>query len=494
MKKIRVVISILVTLVLVLGLTLPAAAQVEPPAVEDELPPGGSMTVTKEVTTPEIPPKPDIYFLADTTGSMGPVIAAVSGNATFIMSAISASDPTAQFGVGNYKDFRVPPNPYAFQHQLGITSATAAVAANISAWSASHGYDGSEGQFYALTRIADPSDPEGIGWRSGSSKIVVWFGDAPAHDPVPTAATGLADNITEATVTADLTAAGIRVIAISWASGPFYLNALDDDPRKSAGDYAAYPGYVKGGTSGQASRIATATGGAYLTAATPGDVVDAILAGLATIKTDVWGEVEADDGLTVTLDPEVHYDVPSGTTVTFTETITVANDVEPCNTLTATVTFYANSHPAEGAEIGTQTISIHVIPVPVEIDIKPGSDPNSINLNGNGVVPVGVFGSATFDVNDIDVSTVLFGISGDNTSAVHSGHIEYLNGDSYDDMVLHFREGELGIPLDTADNAILDLFLTGKLNDGRSFEGKDEVRITPNNPDKSRGKGGKGPK
>ena len=80
---------------------------------------------------------------------------------------------------------------------------------------------------------------------------------------------------------------------------------------------------------------------------------------------------------------------------------------------------------------------------------------------------------------------------GDEAAAVHDGHIEDLNGDIYDDMVLHFREGELGIPTDTADNTILDLFLTGELNDGRAFEGTDVVRITPNNPN-SRGKGGKG--
>jgi len=375
-----------ISIILILGLALPVAAQeepIDPSSVAEDMAPGESITVDKTVTMPEIPPKPDVYFLADTTGSMGPVIAAVSGNATVIMNAISTSDPTAQFGVGNYKDF--PRDTYAFQHQLGITSVTADVAADIGAWSATGGYDGSEGQFYALTRIADPSDPEGIGWRGGSSKIVVWFGDAPAHDPVPIAATGLGYDITEATVTADLVAAGIRVIAIGWTSGTYYPNALDDDPRKSAGDYLppppGYPGYVIGGSSGQASRIAAATGGVYLSAATPGDVVDAIMDGLEAIKTDVWGEVEADEGLTVTLDPLVHEDVLSGTSVSFEETITVAEDAEQCTTLSATVIFYANSHPDEGAEIGRQAISIKVE------DIGPPtvSCVEAVNPHGNNV-------------------------------------------------------------------------------------------------------------
>jgi hypothetical protein len=51
-----------------------AAPGVDPKNVELLLHPGDSTTITKTVTTPEILPKPDIYFLADTTGSMGPAI------------------------------------------------------------------------------------------------------------------------------------------------------------------------------------------------------------------------------------------------------------------------------------------------------------------------------------------------------------------------------------------------------------------------------------
>jgi hypothetical protein len=346
------------TALLVLGMALPVAAQVEPPEVEDALDPGESIIVEKTVTTTEIPPMPDIYFMSDTTGSMGPVIAAVAGNATDIMNAIAAVQSDAQFGAGNYKDY--PGNSPPYWNQQGITDDTAAVNSAIGAWSASGGGDGPEGQFYALTRIADPSDPDGVGWRDGSTKIVVWFGDAPAHDPVPPAATGYVDNITESTVTADLAAAGIRVIAISTVTGAFYPSALDDDPNNYGGNYASAYGIVEDGTAGQAGRIATATGGVHLTALTPEEAVDAVLEGLGALATDVWGVVEADEGLTVTLAPAVHEDVPSGTSVTFTETITLAEDAPQCNTLEATVTFYANSYPEEGAVIGEQKISIKV--------------------------------------------------------------------------------------------------------------------------------------
>ena len=404
MRKPRIVIGILVSLLLMLGLALPVAAQVDPADVTAALAPGESITVEKTVTTTEIPPKPDIYFMSDTTGSMFSVIAAVSGNATAILAAIAALQPDAQFGVGNYKDF--PYDTYCFQHQLSITSSTAAVSAAIGAWAAGGGWDGPEGQFYALTRLADLADPEGIGWRDGSTSIVVWFGDAPAHDPVPTAATSLADNITEATVTADLVAAGIRVVAISTVTG--YPAGLDDDPTWGGGDYAAAYGIVEDGAAGQAGRIAAATGGAHLTGVESGDIVDAILEGLEALTTDVWWEVEADEGLTVELTPAVHYDVAGGSTVEFTETITVEKDAPQCNTLEATVIFYANEHPEAGAEIGRQTISIKVKDVtPPEASCVEGVNPHGKNVpgekasgKGKGINPDGFYQLLAEDTHD----------------------------------------------------------------------------------------------
>ena len=91
MKKTRIVTSILVTALLMLGLMAPAMAQVDPPEVNAELLPGESMTVAKSVLTPPIPPKPDIYFMSDTTGSMGGSIAAVRTNADAILAAIAAA-------------------------------------------------------------------------------------------------------------------------------------------------------------------------------------------------------------------------------------------------------------------------------------------------------------------------------------------------------------------------------------------------------------------
>jgi len=143
---------------------------------------------------------------------------------------------------------------------------------------------------------------------------------------------------------------------------------------------------------------------------------------------------------------------------------------------------------------GSCGFTVIVLSMPVDIDIKLGSDPNSLNLNGNGVVPVGVFGSTDLDIINIDVSTVLFGITGNNATPVHNGHLEDLNGDGIYDIVFHFREGELGIDVNTEGETIMELYLTALLNNGSYIKGTDVVRITPNNIDSSRGKGGKGPK
>jgi hypothetical protein len=475
-------------LALALALALPVAANgpVEPPTVDGALQPGESCNVTKNVTTPEIPPNPDIYFMADTTGSMGGVIAAVQSNAGAIMTAILANQSTAQFGVGNYRDYpdTVPP----FQHQQSITANTSLVSTAIGNWSAGGGGDGPEAQFYALDRLANGT---GIDWRGIGTKIVVWFGDAPAHDPVPNAATGLGYDITEATVTADLVAAGIKVIAIS-VNTSYYSNGTDDDPTDAGGDYAFAYNITEDGTAGQASRIANATGGAYLFAATPAEAVDAVLAGIEELTTDVWWNVTAvDPGINVTLMPAVHYGVSGNTTVAFNETVTVTADPSVSTTYNATVAFYANTYPeTEGALIGNETITITVI----VIDIKPWSDPNSINTKSKGVVPVAILGSDTFNVTTVNVSTLKFGpddaMPAHNLTDpdVYNDHLVQpwlvnpldppaewyyytANEDDYVDLVMHFRQRDTGLsPGDTV------ACLTG-MTDGLTFTACDAVLI-----------------
>jgi hypothetical protein len=205
-------------------------------------------TVTVDVPVSGIPPKADVYLLADTTGSMSGIIAAVQAGITAVVNDPAFTGFDVAWGAGNYKDFPPEFSPYAFQHQLSPIAGAADVSLAVAAWSASGGHDTSEGQLFALQQVA--TDPV-IGWRPDSKRIVVWIGDAPGHDPVCAGISGVAD-ITEATATTALVNAGITVVAISTNTGP----GLDGDPAADAGDYGVC---TVGGSPGQATRIAAAT-------------------------------------------------------------------------------------------------------------------------------------------------------------------------------------------------------------------------------------------
>lgn len=248
-------------------------------------------------------PKADVYLLADTTGSMFSVLDAVKAGVSVILNNPALAGFDVAWGVGNYRDFPVDGvrNSYAFVHQVSPTTTTAVADAAISTWSADEGSDGPEGQLFAFHRIA--TDPA-IGWRPDSKRILVWFGDAPGHDPIPTALSGLAAAITEASATGDLTGADITVVAVSTTTG--YPAALDDDPNATSFDYAPS---VPAGAAGQATRIAAATAGSHTTGVNPGDIV-------MTLATLIAAAVASTGSVSL---------VPTGDTAQFVESITPAS-------------------------------------------------------------------------------------------------------------------------------------------------------------------------
>ncbi|WP_293135289.1 hypothetical protein [Microcoleus sp. bin38.metabat.b11b12b14.051] len=237
--------------------------QVSPPTNDLTLSKDQTLAEVVKVTIPKsgVVPKVDAYFLADTTGSMNTAIAAVKKGIVDAMTRIQALGSDVWFGVGDYKDFPAPiadEHPYAFAHQSSLSGNIAQAKAAIDSWKTSPGQDTPEAQFYGLDQVAEPPGGK-IGWRADSKRIIVWFGDAAGHDSVCKAISKLSYDITEASVTAKLVAEKIKVLALSMNTNYRAPAGLDDEPRNSSSTFRAKCG-EPGGTPGQGTRIAKATG------------------------------------------------------------------------------------------------------------------------------------------------------------------------------------------------------------------------------------------
>jgi len=247
------------------------------------------------------------------------------------------------------------------------------------------------------------------------------------------------------------------------------------------------------GAGAELDSLAAATGGSVQPLSPDGaNIAAAILAALQEIRTDVWWEAACDPGIEVSLTPDVHYDVPGETPVYFEETVSVPNATPP-GWYSCTVTFYANEYPEEGAVIGEEAIRIHVVPIPVPVDIKPTSCPNPLNVTSKGVLPVAILGTADLDVTTIDPATVrLEGVaplrwSYEDVATPYEPFLgkpldpyacnEY-GPDGYLDLVFHFDTQAVAAALGpVSDGDVLMLMLTGNFFDGRAIAGEDVVKI-----------------
>lgn len=125
---------------------------------------------------------------------------------------------------------------------------------------------------------------------------------------------------------------------------------------------------------------------------------------------------------------------------------------------------------SDGSDLGALAVLDCPPPVlTVAIDIKPGSDPNSINLKSNGNVPVAILTTPDFDATTVDVSSVIFA----GAHALRANR-EDVDGDGDLDIVLHFDTRELQL-----DASSTSATLTGMVTSGGAITGTDAVRIVP---------------
>ena len=154
---------------------------------------------------------------------------------------------------------------------------------------------------------------------------------------------------------------------------------------------------------------------------------------------------------------------------------------------------YGQASPPEGNNVvaiaggSYHSLALCKVPVEIDLDIKPGSCPNPLNVKSKGVLPVAVLGTADFDVTTIDLASVrLAGVApirssfedvatpadGDDCDCTTAGP------DGYIDLSLKFNAQDIVNAIgEVADGEALELSLTGELLDGTAFEGGDCVVI-----------------
>jgi hypothetical protein len=113
---------------------------------------------------------------------------------------------------------------------------------------------------------------------------------------------------------------------------------------------------------------------------------------------------------------------------------------------------------------------------PVEIDVKPGSSPNSINCrNANAVIAVAILTNDHFDATTVDHATVVFAsaseIHVDRRTGTPRRHEEDVDADGDLDLVFHFNYGATSLTCSSTEGT-----LEGKTFDGVMIRGTDYVR------------------
>ena len=126
------------------------------------------------------------------------------------------------------------------------------------------------------------------------------------------------------------------------------------------------------------------------------------------------------------------------------------------------------------AVIGLNSVDV----LEVEIDIKPGSDPNSINLGSNGVIPVAILTTDDFDATTVDPGTVTLagaGVAVRGKGNKSMSHVEDVDGDGDLDLLVQVETQNLDP--DGFQNGLA--LLTGQTYGGQPIQGSDEIRIVP---------------
>lgn len=107
----------------------------------------------------------------------------------------------------------------------------------------------------------------------------------------------------------------------------------------------------------------------------------------------------------------------------------------------------------------------------VEIDVKPGDQPTTMEPKREGMVPIAILTTSTFDATTVDPETVHAGATG-TEAAIFRSMVEDVDRDRDTDMLLLFRVQQMRLACD--GTAIV---LKGKTQSGQAIEGREAVTM-----------------
>ena len=155
-----------------------------------------------------------------------------------------------------------------------------------------------------------------------------------------------------------------------------------------------------------------------------------------------------------------------------------------------------NVYVADTSNHRVQKFGYPSLDVNVEVDIRPWSCRNPLNMRSRGVLPVAILGSADLDVRTIVVTTITLSLEGaeEGAAPIRSTYADVsrplegelcerseLGPDGYEDLILKFKTQEVAEAIralgEVNHRDVVVLTISGTLEDGTHFAGEDSVKI-----------------
>lgn len=466
-------------------------SSLEPALLEISLRPGESTDEDKLAFVAPAPPKSDILFMLDLTGSMWQELANVKTNSINIMNAIRAVIPDSYFGASSHMDYSGNFSGCGYANTYGggidypylldqdLTASIADVSTALNGMPLGWGADGPESYVTALDGATMTSS-----WRAGAKKIVIAWGDNIPHDcglgtgpePGPDDLANTADDLVLNDVLNAMAAENVTLLALHSGS---YLSLWDS--------YAA----VTGGDAVQINSNGTIPGGTDIETFIT-DLVEAEFNVIDELTLEVCDEAYAEWLTDVKPVSYTNIDLTLIDSFEFVIELTV-----PEGTASGVYEFDI-CLMGDGVEYATQHVIVKVTEVP--LDMHPRSCPNPVNRNSKGKYPAAILGTEDIDVTTINPESLVLKVAGvegeigilryafEDISTPYDGDIDYENPDRKDctdegpdgneDMTLKFSTPELATLLSGFEiGDVLVVYLEGEFENGEVFFGRDILWI-----------------